>query len=158
MRIKSEDKSLDRAMAGDRLPMHDRIEERVLQDGNYQEENKNVLLDIPEGVYREGYQYFWARRDNKGASDFRLEELQRKAWLPVPAWRAPNYVTPNGLLDQMAKDYVCRADCILMERLSKYSKMEERANLTDYENRMRGLQGVSNIHNTPRDQHEMIGF
>jgi hypothetical protein len=158
MRIKSENNVLDRALAGDRLPMHDRIEERVFQDGVYQEDSRNVLLDIPEGVYREGYEYFWGRRDNKGASDFRVEGLQRKAWVPVPSWRAPNYVTPNGLLDQMAKDYICRADCILMERLASYSKKEERENMLDFENRMKGLQGVSNVHNTPRDQHEMIGF
>ena len=157
-------KSEDRITVADRLPEQDRVQDRIIEDGAYVVDGLSTTLDIPDGVAREGYEYFWARRDAKGMDDFRVEKMGKRAWRPVHAWRAKNYVPSNTIQDSMAQKYICRWDCVLVERLAKYRAEEDAGLMKAYNDRMRSREansegvGVKNMYNTPRGQLDLMGF
>jgi hypothetical protein len=99
-------------------------------------------FDLPPGVYREGFDFHWARRDVRGITDYRIEDLMRKGWKLVPANRAENmYIDPLSQ-NNYSKDFINRRDTILMERPSIYAKREKDAERKLIKDRTRALPGV----------------
>jgi hypothetical protein len=100
-------------------------------------------FDLPEGVYKEGYDFHWARLSIRGERDHRVEEMVSKGWKLVPGSRAPNrYIDPLSE-NSLSKDYIIKKDTILMERPSIYSKREKEYLQKVSEQRTRALPGMS---------------
>lgn len=99
-------------------------------------------LDIPPGVKKEGYSYYWACTNIRGEAVYDVEALMRKRWTPVPADRAPNYAhDPLGRNSYSAK-YIATKDLLLMERPEIYLEREKAAfNQLNY-NKVKSLTGV----------------
>lgn len=99
-------------------------------------------FDLPPGVKQDGFDYHWARRDVKGATDYRIEDLMRRGWKLVPAGRAENtYIDPLSI-NSYSKDFINRRDTILMERPSIFAKRENEELKKRIVDRTRALPGV----------------
>ncbi len=99
-------------------------------------------FDLPPGVWREGFDFHYARRDVKGQTDYRIEDLMRRGWKLVPASRAVNtYVDPLSQ-NSYSKDFINKRDTILMERPTVYAKREQDALKKSIVDRTRALPGV----------------
>lgn len=115
-------------------------DEEILTEWNLEPVNP---FDLPEGVYREGYDYHYTRLSIKGDRDYRVEELTGRGWKLVPGSRAPNrYIDPLSE-NSLSKDYITKKDLILMERPSVYSKREKEYLQKINEQRTRALPGMS---------------
>jgi len=101
-------------------------------------------LTLPPGVAREGYVYHWARKDIRGESDYRIEELCRLGWEPVPIERMKKaFADPFGR-DPLAQKFPVFKDVLLMER-PKILSDRQKAKFNEHNaNKLKSLRGVSN--------------
>lgn len=99
-------------------------------------------FDLPPGVWREGFDFHYARRDVKGQSDYRIEELMRKGWKLVPADRTTNMFVDPLSQNSLSKDFINKRDLILMERPSIFAKREQDAERKKLSDITRALPGV----------------
>lgn len=105
-------------------------------------------LSIPPEVIKDGYVYHWARKDVKGANDYRVETLSSRKWTPVPRARAnKSYVDPLG---RAASDhsFIEHKDTILMERPAIYSQRDTERHNQITDNKLKSLRGVADDHGT----------
>ncbi len=105
--------------------------------------NPIAIFDLPPGVYKEDYDFHWARLRIRGERDNRVEELVSRGWKLVPGSRSPNrYIDPLSE-DSLSKDFIIKNDTILMERPSIYSKREQEYYNKLNEQKTRSLPGMS---------------
>ncbi len=99
-------------------------------------------LDIPRGVKKDGYSYYWACTNIRGEAVFDVERLAARGWTLVPSDRAPNYThDPLGRNPYCGK-YIATKDLILMERPEIYLKRERDAFHHQNHMRVKSLRGV----------------
>jgi hypothetical protein len=88
------------------------------------------ILHIPESVIRDGFEYYWERRNIKGGYDSAFERAYAKGWRPVGIERDPgrfNLYESDG--DSVTKRYICAADTILLERETSLCREEREFNI-----------------------------
>lgn len=111
----------------------------LLAEWNFEYANP---FDLPSGVWQEGFDFHWARRDVKGATDYRIEDLMRRGWKLVPASRSTStYIDPFSQ-NSLSKDFINKKDTILMERPSIFAKREDEALKKQIADRTRSLPGI----------------
>lgn len=97
---------------------------------------------LPPGVWKEGYDFHYARRDVRGQTDYNIEDLMRRGWELVPSSRSPNrYIDPLSQ-NSLSKDFINKRDTILMERRSIFAPREKAALSKKIVDRTRSLPGV----------------
>lgn len=99
-------------------------------------------LDVPKGVRKEGYDYYWAATNIRGQDVYDVERLAAKKWTIVTADRAPNYAHDPLKRNPYSGKYIATKDLVLMERPEKYSKMERDAFHRMADDRVKSLRGV----------------
>lgn len=99
-------------------------------------------FDLPPGVWREGFDFHYARRDVKGQTDYRIEDLMRRGWKLVPANRATTMSIDPFSQNSLSKDFINKKDLILMERPTIFAKREHEALNKQIVDRTRSLPGV----------------
>jgi hypothetical protein len=104
------------------------------------------MLEIPPGVEKEGFSYYWATRSIRGADYYEVEKLARRGWTLVPSDRAPSYIfDPLGRNPYCGK-YIATEDMALMERPTKYLEMERAALHREIDERYLSCRGVSDTY------------
>ncbi len=97
-------------------------------------------LDLPPGVAKEGYTYYWANREE----GYQVESLAAQGWQLVPSDRAPAYAIDPLKRNPMLTQYFCYKDVILMEIPTIFCQRGAQRFNNHNERVMRSLQGVEN--------------
>lgn len=101
-------------------------------------------LDLPEGLAKDGYRYYWAAREIAGKPTFEVEEMCARGWELVPKERCTSYNFDPLKRHPFASQYICYNELILLERPEIYSLQEEAARYTFNNHRINSLEGVKN--------------
>jgi hypothetical protein len=110
--------------------MNDKELNQAIKERGNRDLNKTLDLasnEIDPRYFRPGYDYRMVRMNISGEDDYNLEGYLTKGWTLVPKNRvkdANHYQDPFGR-DSMTKDYVCRKDCILVERDKELGDIEK---------------------------------
>ncbi len=142
-----EDKKADKARVQDTRNAEKRDKElRAILNMKYQDP-----LFVPPEIIPDGMEYYWVRESYMGQVDtFRMVEMKRKGWSPVPAERHPELVFEDffGNLSHV-KGYIYQKGLILCERPIEYGKIErEQIDRTNYEI-MTSMPGTENFLGEP---------
>lgn len=99
-------------------------------------------LDLPRGLARDGYTYYWAARELAGQPTYEVEELCARGWEIVPSDRCPHYNSDPLKRHPYSSQYLCYKGLILMERPEIYHFKEQEALYRFNNHRLNSLEGV----------------
>ncbi len=72
--------------------------------------------DLPHGLARDGYEYYWASKDIRGEITYEVEQLCAKGWELIPSDRCPGYNPDPLKRNPYSSQYFTYRDVILLER------------------------------------------
>lgn len=89
------------------------------------------ILDVPDSIKKDKFEYYWARRGLKSAYDSSLDILYSKGWRPVERSRDPStFMIQVDTSDPVYSKYYCKGDVILLEREKELCDQEKEYNKT----------------------------
>jgi hypothetical protein len=97
-------------------------------------------LDLPPGIARDGFDYYWAAKDIRGEIVYEIEELSAKGWTLVPGDRCSAYNPDPLKRNSYSSQYYCRKELILMERESVLGYPEKAKFYKDLNDRTNSIQ------------------
>jgi hypothetical protein len=103
-------------------------------------------LEVPPGVAKEGFSYYWATRKIAGEDYFEVEKLARRGWTLVPADRAPSFSYDPLGRNPYCGQFIATHDMVLMERPEKYLEYEREALHREIDQRYFSCRGVSDAY------------
>ena len=96
-------------------------------------------LELPPGVARDGYKYYWANKD----IPHQVETLVRKGWEIVPSDRCPSYSVDPLKRNENMNSYIWYIDLILMEIPEVLAQKERAYVQARADHAINSLEGVS---------------